>query len=411
MAKRILFVDDEPMVLDGLRRSLHSMRGDWEMVFVTSGREALESMAGQSFDIVVTDMRMPGMDGAQLLEEVKKRSPQSLRMVLSGQSDRGTILRSVNPTHQYLSKPCEGEELRARLMRAFALKDLLENPELKGLVSRLDSLPSLPSLYLELNEELRRSEPSLAKVAKLISADIAMTAKILQLVNSAFFGLRCEVSKAYHAVELLGMDIVRALVLSTHVFSKFETDVLTDADVQHLWQHSLRCAASAKKIAALERCPQALMDDCFTAALLHDAGKLIMASALRGQYKSVVEIAKSGDKGLWEAEREVFGCGHAEIAAYLFGLWGLPASLVEAVAWHHQPSSIMQSAFSAMAAVHVASIYEEQKKQHWMNDRTPIDFNFLERIGCREHEALWKTSVETELPQGAANERQDPVRG
>src|ERR1700758_5310713 len=144
MAERILFVDDEPMVLDGVRRSLHAMRKDWEMSFVNSGHEALEAMAGQTFDIVVTDMRMPGMDGAQLLEEVKKRSPQSLRVILSGQSDRETILRSVNPTHQYLSKPCDGEELRTRLMRAFALKDLLENPELKGLVSKLDSLPSLP---------------------------------------------------------------------------------------------------------------------------------------------------------------------------------------------------------------------------------------------------------------------------
>src|ERR1700733_673715 len=129
MAKRILFVDDEPMVLSGLQRSLRLMRSEWEMVFAPGGNEALAAMDLQKFDIIVTDMRMPGMDGAQLLEEVQKRSPQSLRMILSGQSDRETILRSVNPTHQYLSKPCEGEELRSRLMRALALRDLLENPE------------------------------------------------------------------------------------------------------------------------------------------------------------------------------------------------------------------------------------------------------------------------------------------
>jgi len=410
MSKRILFVDDEPLVLAGLERSLHSMRKDWEMMFVSSGAEALEAMGHQSFDIIVTDMRMPGMDGAQLLEEVKKRSPQSLRMILSGQSDRETILRSVNPTHQYLSKPCEGDELKRRLMRAFALKDLLENPDVKGLVSKLDALPSLPSLYLELTEELQQPEPSLAKVAKLISADIAMTAKVLQLVNSAFFGLRCQVSKAYHAVELLGTDIVRALVLSTHVFSKFETDLLTQEDVLHLWEHSLGSASYAKRIAALEGCSQRMIDECFTAALLHDAGKLIMAYALRDQYGKVIELIQSRGLGLAEAEREIFGCGHAEIGAYLFGLWGLPATITEAVAWHHQPSLSMQSTFSAVTAVHVASIYHEEKAQHWMKDMTAIDFDFLARIGCKEREPAWRKALEGESKaQGAEHERPNPV--
>jgi HD-like signal output (HDOD) protein len=351
------------------------------------------------------------MDGAQLLEEVKKRSPQSLRMILSGQSDRETILRSVNPTHQYLSKPCDGEELKARLMRAFALKNLLENPEVKGLVSRLNSLPSLPTLYLQLTDELRQPEPSLAKIAKLISADIAMTAKVLQLVNSAFFGLRCQVSKAGHAVELLGTDIVRALVLTTHVFSKFETNLLSEADVQYLWQHSLATASYAKRIAILEKCPQRLADDCFTAALLHDAGKLIMAYALPDQYRRVLDLIKQDGPGLVATEHEVFGCGHAEIAAYLFGLWGLPGSIIEAVAWHHQPGQSLQSAFSAIAAVHVASIYHEQKSQYWMRDLTPVDYDFLSRIGCKEREGEWRKVLEGEEPQGAEHERQNPVCG
>src|SRR5205823_10063129 len=174
MSKRILFVDDEPMVLQGLQRSLRSMRSDWEMEFVNGGEQALEAIARQFFDIVVTDMRMPGMSGVELLEEVKKCSPQSLRMVLSGQSDRDSILRCVNPAHQYLSKPCEGEELKSRLLRAFAVRELLQSTELKEVVSKLDSLPSLPTLYLELTEELRRQEPSLAKIGKLIAADMAM---------------------------------------------------------------------------------------------------------------------------------------------------------------------------------------------------------------------------------------------
>ena len=403
MLKRILFVDDEPLVLMGLQRSLRSMSKDWEMVFANGGADALEAIGRQAFDIVVTDMKMPGMDGAQLLEEVKKRSPHCLRMILSGQADQETILRCVNPAHQYLSKPCEGEELKTRLLRAFALRDVLGNPDLKDVVSRLDSLPSLPSLYLELTAELRSPQPSLAKVSRLISADMAMTAKILKLVNSAFFGLRCQISDAARAVALLGFDIVTSLVLSTHIFSQFQTTLLTDADAQYMWEHSLASASYAKRLALHEHAEQRVVDDCFTAALLHDAGKLVMASALHAQYKTVLESVRTEGIGLYEAERAILGCSHAEVAAYLFGLWGLPAPIIEAVAWHHAPSESQQSKFSPVTAVHLASIYHEQKSAYWMQDRTPVDCDFLSRAGCLEREKAWRKHLdgdetETRIP-------------
>jgi len=244
------------MVLDGLRRSLRSMRKDWEMVFVGGGAEALIALGGQPFDIIVTDMRMPHMDGAQLLEKVKEQSPQTLRMVLSGQSDRESILRSINPTHQLISKPCEGEELKSRLAQAFALKDLLQNPQLRQLVSKLDRLPSLPRVYLQLTKELNASEPDLKKIDQLIETDMAMTAKILKLANSAFFGPRCEISRASHAVKLLGLDTLRALVLTAHAFESFTSSVLTAEDTTYMWEHSLAVSNYARRIALLESAGQ-----------------------------------------------------------------------------------------------------------------------------------------------------------
>src|SRR5258708_4509441 len=128
MTKRILFIDDEPMVLSGIERSLRTMRKEWQMEFVSGGSEALEKMAINPYDVVITDMRMPGMDGAQLLEKVKNRFPQTVRMALSGQSDRDTVFRCIGPTHQYLSKPCDIDEIKQKLMHAFALRDLLHHP-------------------------------------------------------------------------------------------------------------------------------------------------------------------------------------------------------------------------------------------------------------------------------------------
>jgi len=403
MLKRILFVDDEPLVLKGLERSLRSLRKEWEMVFAVGAQEALEALTRADFDIVVTDMKMPGMDGAQLLEEVRKRSPKSLRMILSGQADRETVFRCVNPTHQYLSKPCDGEELKRRLSNAFALKDLLGNPDLKDVVSRLDSLPSLPALYLELTEELNNPEPSLEKVSRLVSADMAMTAKMLQLVNSAFFGLRQQVSDASQAVMLLGLDVVKALVLSTHIFTQFRCNLFSEADVTHMWEHSMVSARYAKVIAMQEHVDRRLMDDCFTAALLHDVGKVIMAFALRNKYRAVLQLVQHEGKGLYQAEMEVLGCSHPEVAAYLFGLWNLPSHIIEAVAWHHAPSESQGSAFSAVTAVHLASIYHEERNPYWMNDGTPVDYEFLSRTGCLEREKSWRTSLDGE--GGATTQR------
>jgi HD-like signal output (HDOD) protein len=400
MAKRILFVDDEPMVLNGLQRSLRLMRSEWEMVFAPGGNEALAAMEEQTFDIIVTDMRMPGMDGAQLLEEVQKRSPQTLRMVLSGQSDRATILRSVNPAHQFISKPCEAEELKSRLIRAFALKDLLQNPGLRELVTKLDNLPSLPHVYLQLNQELRRPEPELQKIDELIGADMAMTAKILKLVNSAFFCLPCEVSRASHAIKLLGLDTLRALVLTAHVFEQFESKVLTAEDVQQISDHSLAVSNSARKIALLEHADQRMQDESFTAGLLHDAGKLILASTLGEQYAKVLEYSAQAGVGMFAAEHQVLNCSHGQIAAYLFGLWGLPGTIVEAVAWHHEPAESLTVKFSPLAAVHVASAYHDEKSNSRMRDSTAIDTAFLAGIGCAEREPVWRGQLDADSQSG-----------
>jgi len=214
MPRQILFVDDEPMLLSGLKRSLHAMRQEWEMTFVSGGQEALQAMAEHPYDIIVTDMQMPVMNGAQLLEEVKNKYPQCLRFVLSGQANRDTILKTVNPAHQFLSKPCDSAELKRRLTRALAIRNLLQNEELRELVSKLESLPTLPTLYADLIHELDKDEPSVARIGQLVSEDMALTAKILQLVNVSNGGFLSQDGQAVALVhredEALGQSQITA---------------------------------------------------------------------------------------------------------------------------------------------------------------------------------------------------------
>jgi HD-like signal output (HDOD) protein len=393
MTKRILFVDDEPMLLSGLQRSLRPMREEWEMVFVGSGPEALKLMEQQPFDIIVTDMRMPVMTGTELLEEVKQRFPQCFRIILSGQADQESILKAVDPTHQYLAKPCDSNELRKRLKWAFAVRGLLKNEELQAMVTKLQALPSLPSLYIEVTGELEKSEPSITRIAKLISQDMAMTAKMLQLVNSAFFGLRGQVSSPLQAVQLLGLDTLRALVLSTHVFDQFRTDILGEPETSYLWTHSLVAASFAKHIAGFEKANRRTIDDCFTAGLLHDSGKLILAFSMTSKYARVLELVRKQGCGLLEAEKEVLGCHHAEVAAYLLGSWGLPEAVVEGVAWHHDLSGSPQKGFSPAVAAHAASCLHEEQVPFWMCDRTAVDVEYLKQNGLGGHEESWRKIV------------------
>ena len=189
MKKRILFVDDEPMVLNGLQRTLQKMRREWDMTFVGSGREALEVLGKKPIDVIVSDLRMPEMDGGRLLAEVKKQHPHVVRIVLSGQLDQEMTLKSVRLAHQSLSKPCDAEVLKHTLAKLFALREFLSDDSIKNIISQIESLPSMPAIYTEIVTEMQSDDPAIKKVGEIISKDISMTAKILQMVNSAFFGL------------------------------------------------------------------------------------------------------------------------------------------------------------------------------------------------------------------------------
>ncbi len=389
--KNLLFVDDEPKVLQGLQRQLRGMRDDWKMDFMDNAAKALELMSATPVDVIVTDMMMPGMDGAQLLTEVTRRHPNTVRIVLSGHADRESVLRLVGPAHQYLSKPCDAEELRNAISRAFALRDLLASERLKQLATRLRSLPTLPALHSRLTEELRKDEPSLERVTGIISKDIGMTTKILQLVNSAFFGLPQPITSPHEAVMYLGLTTVRALVLSIQVFSQYSQKPIKGFSLDELAQHCWITGMLARRIAEAEHSDYKIDDQCFLGGLLHDVGRLILASGLPDEYAGVLETARSRAWTVLEAEQAAFGATHAEVGAYLLGLWGLPNPVIEAVALHHRPSEASDARFSPVIAVHVANAFAHEKAgSHAQWPGSQIDPDCLSRLGLSARLETWK---------------------
>lgn len=389
--RRVLFVDDEPRVLDGLRRMLYPMRHEWEMAFATSGREALEILAQEPFDVIVTDMRMPGMGGVDLLQEVMRRHPNVVRIVLSGQAEREAIARAVGPAHQFLSKPCDAETLRSTLARACALGDLLADKRLKQLVSRMETLPSLPSLYCEIMRELESPKASAKTIGQIVEQDIGMSAKVLQLVNSAFFGLPQRVSSPAQAVVLLGLDTIRMLVLSVGIFAQFDQSRLRALSLTTLWDHSLTVAAFAKRIAENASTDRRIIDHAFTAGLLHDVGKLVLAASLPQEYAASLALAEKEGTGLSKAEQTVIGASHADVGAYLLGLWGLPEPIVVATAFHDIPPKYLDKDFSPLTAVYVANLLAHERfPQHVAGRQVIPEPEYLDRLGLAARLPLWR---------------------
>jgi len=389
--KRILFVDDEPKVLDGIKRMLRPMRREWEMTFAPGGQEALATLAERPFDIVVSDMRMPGMDGVQLLTEVMRRYPRIVRIALSGHSEREMVLRAVGPTHQYLAKPCDPQILKTAIARACALRDVLSNDALRQSISQMQSLPSLPELYVEMVEELRSTDASMKRAGEIISTDMGMTAKVLQLVNSAFFGLQRHISNVSEAAMLLGLDTLQALVLSIHVFSQYDRARAAGLCLDTLQNHSVATGTLAKRISTAEGCEAKACDHALMAGLLHDAGKLVLAANLPEQYRRMLAMVRDAATFPWVAEEQVFGTTHAEVGAYLLGLWGLPDPIVEAIAFHHRPSECVADTFTPLTAVHVANALDHEADDAAEDrDRSRLDTDYLTGMGLAKRLSPWR---------------------
>jgi putative nucleotidyltransferase with HDIG domain len=351
--KRVLFTDDEPRILDGLRRMLRGQRREWEMVFALEGHAAVAELEGAEFDVVVTDMRMPGLDGVGVLTEVERLHPAAIRVVLSGHTDQADAARAVRVAHQFIAKPSSSDVVRGVIERACSAR--LDIPlGVRQAVGRLGAVPVSREAYGALESALQSGDASPDAVAALVERDPGMAAKVLQTVNSSFFGISREVTDIASAVRLLGAGVIREMVLVGGVFRPCEADggLLS---MEWLRGHSFEVATLAAGSAGGER-----SSVLYAAALLHDIGKLILAEVMPDQYAEVMEAARAGGGELHEVERRLLGVDHARVGAYLLNLWNLPPAIVDVVGHHHDPGAAPATVADAVAVIR-ASHTEERR--------------------------------------------------
>lgn len=377
--KRILFVDDELDVLSGLRTMLHRRRHEWDMHFASSGAVALNEIEKQPFDLICSDMRMPEMDGAQLLREVAERWPHMVRIVLSGFGELGQTIKLVPVAHQYLSKPCEGLRIEATLDRCLNVQDMLKRTELRALVGRVKKLPAQPKIYQKLCAAMLRRDVNGSDVAKIIASDAAIAARILQVANSAFFRLSRQIAKIEQAVSYLGFTSIRNLALSAEVLSATkDLKTIPGLSLDAIRVEAVKTAAVMREFTK----DTPFADDAFIVGLLHNVGLLVLVEACPDKLELAVRDAQNSSAKLIEAEQKHIGTTHMEVGAYLLAIWGLPYFIVDAVANQNRPERPTTSEFDLWAALTIALQLLSDAKQLSHSTALGVDESFLARVAA-----------------------------
>ena len=378
--RRILFVDDDSAILSGLQNLLFRDRKRWDMVFALGGAKALEELRARPFDVVVSDMRMPGIDGAALLGIVKQEFPGTVRIILSGHAERESIVRALPAMHQFLSKPCDPDRLRAAIDRCL---DLVGKPskDVRALIGRLDKLPSPPATYIELSHLAGDPNATIDSVAKVVMRDPAVAAKVLQLANSAAFGASRKVTELGQAVSYLGTELLKCLALTSTVFAPTTRAAAAGFSLEEMQARALRTASFARRIVRERKDA----DAAFAATLLHDIGEAMLATGLPDAYANLLRDAHEAGEPVMVAERRELGATHADIGGWLLAMWGLPQNLVDVVAHHHDPRAAPAAVQEIAAIVHVADALIDANAP----GVSCIDQPFLASLGLADRLAAW----------------------
>lgn len=388
----VLFVDDDERVLRGIRRTMRTTHPDWEMSFAGDSEAALDHLEQTGADVIVSDAQMPGVDGLALLQLVRMRHPETARIMLTGQVKKDQTYEAVGLVHQFLAKPCPPEELQAAIDRALHLRALLDDPTLRSVVSRMRALPSQPDVYTRLMRAVRSEEVGMEDIAAIVEENPSVAARVLQLVNSAFFGLPRPTASIKEAVVFIGTKTLRTLVLSVEAFRDLELGAAErDLNATALQEHAVMTGRIAAEMVTV-----ADREAAYSAGLLHSIGVLVFASQLPEEWTRILQEAHSQDRSLLEVERLVLGVDHGQVAAALLSLWGLPHDVIEAVAQHLHPAPVAGFGGKLVGVTHVASRLADEISPKYIDGipGTPLDLEYLKADGSAESLDDWRYLAE-----------------
>lgn len=392
MKKRILFVDDEPNILSSMKRMLRGLRKTAVMSFVESGKAALAAMEDEPYDVVVSDMRMPGMDGAELLAILCKKWPRTIRIMLTGQADSASVLKTVNVVHQFLMKPCEQDEIKQTLARACTLHDFLQDAGVLAEVGgELASRFIMPDIYQNLQGILLSDHCDVDVLAACLAEDEWVCRYLVQLCSGSPDKASCTVAEA---VQELGADVLCPFILSMYLFKELQEDTAYRGFWDQVLEHGMQVGLRAKQIATVEEGSPALCVESFIGGLLHDIGHLVMAKCYPEKYAHVLgQLSQGGE--LLDSSEDLSTFTHNKAGALLLVMFGFPLGVIEIVAYHNELKHKTGTVFDGLTAVHVADSFLSNTDSCLQLFSATRSEEYLQQVHCLARVSVWQEAMQT----------------
>ena len=389
----VLFVDDEPLMRELYRNISRELGADFRVQTVSGGAEALQILAAEPVDILVSDLAMPEMTGGEFLTSVERLYPETMRVVISGVADELAVARCLMFGHRYFQKPLDLKEIASVVRRISRHQKVIRSAKVKKIVGRSNVLPTPPETYLRLTELLQDPDSPLDEASRIIESDPGLTTKLLQVVNSAAFGYASKLTTVEDAVQIAGVEVVRSLLLVIQARNFGEKRLRNKQLLANFWKHSLDTGARCRSLARAERLSTTEQANCFTAGLLHDIGKLVLAANDEQEYAELIAASVREKVPVYKKELALYEATHADIGAYLLGLWGLPDAIVHCVDRHHSMAQETVSDFTPLLCVHIAQNLVPA------SDRVAeLDHQFLAQSGFTGRIAEWEETLKAEDP-------------
>ena len=328
----ILFVDQDKALISSLKRSMRHKKEDWDCYYCSSVEDAKAILKEVRPNIIVSDSRVTSLHGKSFIEEVRELSPDTLRIVMSGQVDAKSGLKSLQAASRCLNKPCTIEELQQCIDELCSLDKKLGKGLITHKIASLRRLPTLPDHYFQIENILRNPQADIRDISLIIEQDPAMAAKILQVASSAYFApSNSQIKTIQQGIIRLGIQVLRSLVLGVQAFKCFDPSSCPNFKYQAFWEDSLNFSYCVRNEALKQGLNHEEVETHTTAGLLYGIGKLVMATVAPIEYSQFLarrfppEIKR-------EEEQKFFGTTYNKIGAYLIGTWGLDKQIVQLVA-------------------------------------------------------------------------------
>jgi putative nucleotidyltransferase with HDIG domain len=362
MTKHVLFVDDEERILDGLKRSLNDICDDWKMEFALSAEDALGILRQQPVDAIVTDLRMPGMDGLALLDAVRARWPSIPRIVLTAHVHQKLVFRIMRYAHDVLLKPCSSTVVADTVSRWLSLHDNMGSEPVQKVVLGLRSLPLLPQTYATLKTRVASSTGSETDLLELAKHDISLACEMFRYAAKLSRSAPTTSGSPQSAVTQIGLRRTKEL-LGTDALECFSEGDVDAFGITQLNAHSVAVGQSVIAAVAQKKGDDDI-DAALTAGLLHDIGKVALMTEEAEAYKELHLECAATRRPLHKLEEEHFGTTHAEIGSHLLATWGLGSEVIHAVRMHHTSPADDESDNILRQALYAANATWHKEHDH-----------------------------------------------